>query len=70
MKTQVPVLVLVTAAVTAVAQGGAIAHMDRKDFCDGKVRLAAESIEHRSLPAVRFAIPKGFTQTTVGGGNE
>ena len=31
MKTQVPVLILITAAVTAVAQGGMIVHMDRKD---------------------------------------
>jgi len=38
MKTQVPVLILVTAAVTAVAQGGTIVHMDRKDSDDGKVR--------------------------------
>ena len=38
MKTRVPVLVLVTATVTAVAQGGTIVHMDRKDSDDGKVR--------------------------------
>jgi hypothetical protein len=38
----------------------------------GKVEseLIVSSIEHRSLPADRFAIPKGFTQTTMGGGNE
>jgi hypothetical protein len=32
--------------------------------------LTVSSIEHRSLPADQFAIPKGFTQTTMGGGNE
>ncbi len=38
MKTQIQVLILVTAAFTAVAQGGTIVHMDRKDSDDGKVR--------------------------------
>ena len=38
MNIQVPVLVLVSVAVAAVAQGGTIVHMDRKDSDDGKVR--------------------------------
>jgi hypothetical protein len=32
--------------------------------------LTVSSIERRSLPADQFAIPKGFTQTTMGGGDE
>jgi hypothetical protein len=28
------------------------------------------SIEKQSLPADKFAIPKGFTQTSMGGGDE
>ena len=38
MNIQVPVLVLVSVAVAAVARGGTIVHMDRKDSDDGKVR--------------------------------
>jgi hypothetical protein len=37
---------------------------------DGRVNSAetVSAIERQSLPADRFAIPKGFTQTTLGGG--
>lgn len=39
---------------------------------DGSVENAetVSSIERQSLSADRFAIPKGFTQTTLGGGHE
>jgi len=39
---------------------------------DGSVESAetVSSVERQSLPADRFAIPKGFTQTTLGGGHE
>ncbi len=43
-----------------------------RELAGGKVEseLTVSNIEHRSLPADQFAIPKGFTQTTMGGGNE
>jgi hypothetical protein len=43
-----------------------------RELAGGKVEWEDQvtSIEKQSLPADKFAIPKGFTQTTMGGGNE
>ena len=43
-----------------------------REYEGGKVEneLTVSRIEHSALQADRFAIPKGFTQATMGGGNE